>query len=216
MKAVLGITTDNAMKSRSLAVSYAASLLEHLRLAIRRDAEYPSRPNLHARLKAIENAARLLARELTNVPMLVLLRDGYEGIANEASLSPDLIDLARRAASVRERSPRKQGRGKLYPAEPTALEYCALIVSIAWHMAEGKCPGQRNREAHLLCEALWQSAGGAPHGGLGAHPGTFMAWRKHLVAAHKYRPPHEAGKMVVKLITEILDEPPLKATPAFC
>jgi len=224
VEAVLGATTDNAMKSGSLIVSYAASLRGHLALAIRREAEYPSRPKLHMRLKAIEDAARLLSRELTDVPMLVLLRDGYEGIENEVSLLPDLRDLASRAACVRARSPRTQGRGKLYPAEPTALEYCALIVSVAWHMVEGEWSGKRNPKAHLLCEALWQNAGGAPHGGIGARPGTFMVWRNHLVEARKYQqkyqqkyqPPHGAGKMVAELITEVMDEPPPKTTSAIC
>jgi hypothetical protein len=202
------------MKSVSLTVVYAASLLGHLKLAIRRDAEYPSRPNLHARLKAIEDATRLLARELTDVQMLVLLHDGYEGTENEVSLLPDLRDLANRAAGVRARRPRTQGRGKLYPNEPTALGYCALIVSVGWHMAEGKWPGQHNPKAHLLCEALWLNAGGAPHGGLGARPGTFTVWRKHLLDARQYRPPHGAGSMVVELIAEVMDEPPPKTPPA--
>jgi hypothetical protein len=213
--AVMGFT-GHTTKSGSLVVSYAASLRGHLALAIRREAEYPSRPKLRKRLKAIEEAARLLAREVTDVPMLVLLRDGYEGVEHEVSLLPDLMRLAKRAACVRARSPRRQGRGKLYPAEPTALEYCALIVSVAWHMAEGKWPGKDNPEAHLLCEALWLNAGGAPHSGLGARPGTFTAWRNHLFEARQYRPPHGAGKMVVVLIMEVVDEPPPKTMSAIC
>jgi hypothetical protein len=40
----------------------------------------------------------------------------------------------------------------------------------------------------------------APHGGFDA-PGTFATWRKHLVAAQQYCPPHNAGKLVALILT---------------
>ena len=195
-----------ALRQGSLAVGYASSLLEHLKLTIRREAQYPSRPEMHRRLTDIVDAARLLMRELTDVPMSVLLNDGYEGIESLVILAAELRDLVNRAATVRRRSPRKQGRGRLLPdphAGPDALGYCALIVSIAWYKEKSDWPGQRNAKAHMLCEALWLAAEGAPHGQLGARPGTLTAWREHLVAARKYRPPHAAGVLVAETMAEL-------------
>ena len=196
---------------QSQTVVCAASLSRHLAFAIRREAEYPSRPELHQRLAAIEDAANLLTRELTDPTISILLRDGYEGIENEISLGVDLRGVALRAAKARLRSPRTPGRGRLSPdagTGPDALGYCALIVSMAWYLDTGKWPGQRDAAAHIVCEALWLTSGGEAHGRLGAHPGTLTAWRKHLVAARRYRPPHPAGELVERMMTR----PPLPPT----
>src|SRR5258708_3413600 len=85
------------------------------------------------------------------------------------------------------------------PARSGARPPRGVIVSVAWHKDTGKWPGYGNPKAQLICELLWRKAGGAPahlpHGGFDA-PGTFATWRKHLVAARRYQPPHSAGVLV--------------------
>ena len=138
-------------------------LIEMLSFAIKRDATYPSRPELHERLEAIENAARLLMDELPDLQMHALLLDGDERIENENETYHGLRDIAARAAQVRARKPPKQGRGKLYPeaaSGPNLMDMCALMVGLMFERGCGRWPGKSNAEAHRLCEALWKAAGG--------------------------------------------------------
>jgi hypothetical protein len=173
-------------------------LAEGLTWAIEREADYPSRPELHKRLTQIEDAAR----SLTEPRMLALLSNG------DAQCEARLVGLASevtdRVADVRKRHPpKKQGQGKLYPAAacgPDAREQCALIASMVWHRNEGKWPGQHNPCAQRDCEMLWVAAGGEPHGGVAARSGALTAWRRHIKAAVRYRPPHATGKLIERIL----------------
>jgi hypothetical protein len=125
---------------------------------------------------------------------------------------PYVAELARAAVARWAQRPgkltgrsRRQGRGKFYPdptSGPDALEYCALIVSIAWHKDTGDWPGQRNRIAATFCELSWLAAGGLPHGV--SPDGALTAWRRHIVAARRYRPPHRAGALVERMLDNAL------------
>jgi hypothetical protein len=64
----------------------------------------------------------------------------------------------------------------------------------------GEWPGHWNSLAQLICEQLWRKAGGVPHGGLAARDGSLTAWRKYIVAARRYYPPHPAGKLVEHIL----------------
>jgi hypothetical protein len=172
-------------------------LIKTLSFVIKQDKIYPSRPKLHRRLEAIEKAARLLMDELSELRINALLRDGDERIENENELYHRLRDLAARAARVRARNPRTQGRGKLYPKAaigPNPMELCALMVGLAYCEGLGRWPGKRNAKAHQNCEALWKAAGGPRRLGWGkSGSATVAVWHHHLKAAQNYRPPHPAG-----------------------
>jgi hypothetical protein len=130
----------------------------------------------------------------------------------QAALSPlfrplNLSAVRQLAAAALARRPRRQGRGRFTPdptSGPDALEYCALIVSVAWHRETNDWPGQRNRMAAVICERLWRAAGDAPHGGIAARDGALTAWRRHLVAAQRYRTPHRAGALVERMLDDEL------------
>lgn len=196
-----------ALRRRPLTLAYAGLFIAHLAYTVGAEADYLSRPELHQKLGAIENAARLLVRELSDLRIFALLSDGNTRIEHALTgAARNARWLAGRAAGVRERSPPNQGRGRLYPspaAGPDALEYCALIVSMAWHKDAETWAGTRNVTAQAICEALWRKAGGPPHtahSGLSEAPAAFAAWRVHLIAARRYRPPHPAGKLVARIM----------------
>jgi hypothetical protein len=206
-----------AIRRRPLTMFYAVLLTKHLAFAIDREADYPSSPKLHERLETIEALSRrgrapaareCVRRELADLQIFALLSNGDASI--ERALSPllrpmNLPYIGRLAAKARARNPRKQGQHKFYPdpvSGPDALEYCALIVCMAWHKEAGQWPGKVNPIAQLVCELLWRKAGGAPHAlhcGFDA-PGAFATWREHLVAARHYRPPHRAGALVARIL----------------
>jgi len=204
-------------------------LIEMLSFAIKRDATYPSRPELHERLEAIENAARLLMDELRDLRITALLLDGDERIENENEMYHGLSDIAARAARVRALKPRKQGRGKFYPAAaigPSLMDTCALMVGLMFERGCGRWPGKSNAEAHRLCEALWKAAGGPRRLGSGdprspsptkerkaagswgkAGFATVEVWRRHLAAAREYRPPHPAGMHIQRILSPNIGRP---------
>jgi hypothetical protein len=158
-------------------------LLLILQHTIARDADYPRAPQLHERLKKIEHSAQLLIKELTDFRMNALLRGDKEQIEKETELLDGLQTIATLAASVRNRSPRKQGKGKLYPESasgPDALELCALMMGLVWEEETGKWPGKNNTTAQQTCEIFWKSAAGVGGGGAG-----ITRWRDHLKAARK-------------------------------
>jgi hypothetical protein len=163
-------------------------------------------------MTAIENAAHLLKRELIDLRISALLSDGdAERESWCLGMARDTQSLAQRIAQWRKRNPSKQGRGKLYPAVasgPNPLEHCALIVSLLWHENLKYWPGQRNELAWQLCERIWIVAGGDKHGGVAACDGALSAWRKHMVAAKKYRPPHPAGKFIDRMLKGPAPKPP--------
>lgn len=143
------------------------TLIPQLRYAIEREAAYPSRTELLRRLEAIEDAARLLMRELPNLQILYLLLDGDERIENEHEMFHGLRDMAARAERVRALNPRKQGSGKLYPEPatgPNLMEHCALIYAVVHHQAFGRWP-KNDANARRACEALWKAAGGPRRSG---------------------------------------------------
>jgi hypothetical protein len=187
------------------------TLLEGLAFDIWRETQYPSRPVLRRRLERIRDAGRpgrrpgareFLRRELAD-PRIAALLDV------ETPNPPK--GLRERVERVLARTPTR-GRGKLYPDVangPDALEHCALIVMMLWRRDTGRLPGQWRSAAHKLCEQLWQAAGGEPHGGPAAKDGSLGAWRRHLAAAKRYLPPHQAGKFVER----ILDPPPPPERP---
>jgi hypothetical protein len=186
-------------------------LIEMLSFAIKRDATYPLRPELHERLEAIENAARLLMDELRDLQITALLLDGDERIENENEMYHGLSDIAARAARVRALKPRKQGRGKFYPAAaigPSLMDTCALMVGLMFERGCGRWPGKSNAEAHRLCEALWKAAGGPRRLGWGkAGFATVEVWRRHLAAAREYRPPHPAGMHIQRILSPDIGRP---------
>jgi hypothetical protein len=204
-------------------------LIEILSFAIERNEIYPSRPELHKRLEAIENAARLLTHELPDPKIVALLLDGDERIENENEIYHGLCDLAARAARVRARTPRKQGRGKFYPKAaigPDRMDICALMVGLMFERGSGRWPGKGNAEAHRLCEALWKAAGGPRRLGSGeprspsptketkaagswgkSGSATVEVWRRHLAAARKYRPPHAAGMHIQRILSPDIGHP---------
>jgi hypothetical protein len=175
-------------------------LLKSLEYAIKRKAAYPLRPEIHKRLAKVEDAARLLEHELADPQILALLSNGDPRLENWLSdMARTARRLTSRVAEFRERHPQKQGRGKLYPeAGPDPLEICALMISMLWQQDNGRLPGKGNVKAHKFCEDLWLAAGGTPHAGLAARPGTLTAWCSHLLMARKYGPPHPAGEHVVR------------------
>jgi hypothetical protein len=176
-------------------------LCEMLSNAIQGEAAYPSRPELHRRLKAIEDAARLLMKELPDLKILSLLLDGDKHIENENEIYHGLKDMAARAARAREGNPRKQGRGKLYPEAPTwptPMELCALMIATIYHEQSGRWPPVSNAQVHLLCEALWRKAAGG--GRPTAWGDSASGWRNHLRAARRYRAPHHAGGHIEQVL----------------
>jgi hypothetical protein len=186
----------------------AAQMIENLAFTIGREADYPSNRELHERLETIEALSRRgrasaarerVLRELADPRIFGLLTNGDARIERTFSPRlhpPNLPYVGRLAAEARARVPRRQGRRKFYPAAgPASLEYCALIVSLAWQKDAGKRPGRANATAQLICELLWRTAGGRAHR---AHrgedaPDTFATWREHLVAARRYFPPPSGG-----------------------
>jgi hypothetical protein len=81
-------------------------LCEMLSNAIEGEAAYPSRPELHRRLKAIEDAARLLMKELPDRKILALLLNEDAGIENISRRRPSQAHRAPPASAARaERCP---------------------------------------------------------------------------------------------------------------
>jgi hypothetical protein len=200
----MGGTISISKADLATVLRYALSLTSHLAFTIRREAEDPSR-ELRRQLEKIAAVARpgrhptarqfFLRDALTDLRILALLGDDCQW---PWTMIDDIGGRARRAL---QRSPAR-GRGKLHPntaRAPNALEYCALIVSMSWHKATECWPGKANA-AHAICEVLWLAAGGSPkqHRTIAARPGTVTVWRKHLVAARRYRPPHPAGEVVAR------------------
>ena len=175
--------------------------IEALRFAIKKEADYPTRPELYGRLEAIENAARLLRKELPDLRMRQLLLDGDQTFLNQNETYHGLHDIAERAARVRAQNPPRQGLGKLYPKDargPSEPQLCALIVMIAWRRHTGEWP-ENNKAMQEACAALWRTAGGK-NTALGWADGGFesvIAWRTHMRMAAKFRPPqHPAGRII--------------------
>jgi hypothetical protein len=211
-----------ALQRRPLTIAYAGLLVNHLTFHIGRESKYPPRPELHQKLKALEAWARRgrrpLARqkviqELADPQIFGLLANGDPLIASALSKPPiNMRNVERWAAMARERHPPRRGQGKFYPdpvAGPDAREHCALIVSVALYKDTGKWPGHGNPTVQLICELLWRKAGGPAHlrhGGVDA-PGTFATWRKHLVVARRYQPPHTAGVFVANCLARLLEQP---------
>jgi hypothetical protein len=207
------------LRRRPLTIAYAVLLVDHLAFDIGREGKYPPRPELHQRLEGIEARARrgrrplarqMVMQELADPQIFALLANGNPRIERALSNPPiNLRNVERLAAAARERHPPRRGQGKFYPdplAGPDAREHCALIVSVAWHKDTGKWPGHGAPTVQLICELLWQGAGGAPHrlhDGFDA-PGTFATWDKHLVAARRYRQPHAAGVHVANSLARSL------------
>jgi hypothetical protein len=184
-----------------LAEAASPTLIPGLQYAIKREAAYPSRTELLRRLGAVEAAARLLMRELPDLQIRALLLDGDERIENENEMYHGLKDMAARAGRVRERKPRKQGRGKLYPdpaTGPNLMEHCALIYAVVHHHKFGRWP-KNDANARQACEALWKEAGGPQRAGWGT-PGSVAVWKRYLTAAQKYQPPHPAGKLFQRIL----------------
>lgn len=175
--------------------------IEALRFAIKKETDYPARPELYERLEAIENAARLLRKELPDLLMRQLLLDGDHTFLNQNETYHGLHDIAERARRVRTQNPPRQGRGKLYPENacgPSEPELCALIVMIAWRVHTCEWP-KNNATMHGACAALWRAAGGKditqwrPGGSFK----SFSAWHAHMRKAKKFRPPqHPAGLII--------------------
>ena len=195
-------------------------LRDMLRFSIEREPVYPSRPELHRRLGAIEDAARLLIKEMPDLHILALLLAGDEQIENENELFHGLRDMADRAALARK--PRKQGRGARYPETaigPSSMELCALMIAVAYYQAHRRWPGKNNGVAHQACEALWKFAGGPRRLGRGkprspslakettaagswgkSGSATVAVWRRYLKTTQNFRPPHNAGKIIQGII----------------
>ncbi len=176
-------------------------LIAGLSYAIERESTYPSRPDLFQRLRNLEKSARLLMVELADLQILALLLDGGRGIAHENEMYHALKDVAARTARVISR-PRKQGRGKLYPKSntgPNPMEHCALVAGALYRRGKGRWPGNKNPDAHQLCEALWKAAGGAQRAGWGKS-GSVVVWGHYLKAAKRYRAPHPAGQQIDRLV----------------
>lgn len=196
-------------------VAALGTLSDMLSNAIEGEATYPSRPELHRRLKAIEDAARLLKKELLDWKILGLLLDGDQRIENESEMYQGLAHIAARAARASAR-PRKQGRGKLYPKAPTwpsPMELCALIIDTIWHQHTGQWPPVNNGKVHQLCEALWRKAAG------GGRPTAWgdgvSGWRNHLRAAKLYRAPHQAGRRIQHVLAPEIRTRPVRVASAF-
>jgi len=189
-------------------VAALTMLSEILRSAIEGEAAYPRRPELHRRLKAIEDAAGLLMKELLDWKILGLLLDGDQRIENESETYRGLAHIAASAARANAR-PRKQGRGKFFPEAPTwpsPMELCALMIDTIWHQHSGQRPPVNNATAHQLCEALWRKAAGG--GRRAAWGDSASGWRNHLRAARLYRAPHQAGRRMEHVLKpEILCRP---------
>jgi hypothetical protein len=139
------------LRRRPLTMAYACLLADHLAFAIDREdkAGRWRRPL----------ARQMVTRELADPQIFALLADGDPRIERALSKHPvNLRDVERWAATARERHRPMRGQGKLYPdpvAGPDTREYCALIVSVAWHKDTGKWPGRGNPTALLICELLW-------------------------------------------------------------
>lgn len=201
------------------------TLIQMLSNAIEGEAAYPRRPDLRKRFNGIEDAARLLMKELKKHQIRDLLIDGDIQTENEYEMLHGLRDIADRAAKVRARNPRRPGRNRLYPKAltwPTPMELCALMVAIACHQVRGRWPGKNDAEVHKACEELWKAAGGSPRRGQGepreppapkqgrnskaeinwgrSGSATVVVWRNHLKAARNYRPPHQAGTQVLRIL----------------
>ena len=191
------------------------TLSEMLRSAIEGEAAYPRRPELHRRLKAIEDAARLLMKELLDWKILGLLLEGDQRIENEGEMYQGLAHIAARAARASAR-PRKQGRGKLYPQAPTwpsPMVLCALMIDTIWHQHSGQWPPVNNAKAHQLCEALWTNAAGG--GRRTAWGDSASGWRNHLRAAKLYRAPHQAGRRIEHVLAPEIRPRPVHVASGF-
>ncbi len=176
-----------------------------LAFAISREVEYPRRPEFRKRLGKIRDAAALLLGEMSDTRMNALLYGnetkwtGNGWTTCEVTLGYGCNDLLARVDSALANIPTRPGRDKHYADSsrgPDALEYCALIVATVWRAHAGKWPGNKNPHAFELCEALWTASGGEAHGGLASENGALTAWRRHLTASKKFRPPHAAGELV--------------------
>jgi hypothetical protein len=206
-----------------------------------RYAGYPPRSKLDERLKTIEaltkrvrskDARKRVMHEIADPIIFGLLANGDP--ENEVALSPlfwprklagkrlamlrplNLAAVGRLAAEARKRLAARRGRGKFYPAPgagPNEFEYCALIVSTAWHKEKGDWPGPRSQTAFIVCELLWCAAGGVPHDGFKYH-NEMSAWREHLRAVQHYRPPHRAGVRVKRMVDDAFDDALAALLPA--
>jgi hypothetical protein len=180
-----------------------AVCVSRLANAIVREAQYPSRPELHERIGRFEAAGKLLQDELTDPVFRALLSSGSEPIENENEGHAWLRHIVALATQVRVGAPRKQGKGKLYPldaAGPSAMALCALTACIVLELVTGEWPPTSNTTAHQFCEGLWIAAGGPRRAGWG-NPGSVVVWRDHARSARKYRPPHAAGTLIQRDIT---------------
>ena len=178
---------------------------ETLCWAIKNEINYPRRPELYKRLKAIEDAVRLLRREMADLVMSNLLLDGDPTFFNQNQTYHGLGDMAERAARICGRHPQRQGPEKLYPESatgPNAKELCALILMIAWRNHSGEWPKntQAMREA---CEALWRTSGGRTVARGWGKDGldSVAAWRANIRRARQYRAPHTAGRLIENFFT---------------
>jgi hypothetical protein len=169
-----------------------------LSYSIKQEAAYPSRPKLLRRLTKIEESAQLVMREMSDRQMRALLLNGDVWIKNEIEMYHGLCDIAARAASY-ARTPRKQGRGQLYPPAAIGLsskELCALIVSMMHHRLIGEWLAKGSAKSHRLCEDLWKAAGGTRRG----WSDSLGGWRNQLRTAERYRPPDVAGIHIQRIL----------------
>lgn len=162
--------------------------------AIRSQAKYPGRPSIRNRLAALAKAACLIEKELNDPVILsLLLGDDRRWADDENATMRGLSAIASLANRASKKVRTGQGKDKHWPrlgGLPT-MTLCALIVTMMWHEAQHRWPGQDNQKAQRACEGLWRIASGA------GRRQSVAVWRDHLRDARAYRDKPE-GKAILR------------------
>lgn len=172
--------------------------------AARDEKAAPTAVDARARLAAIARAASLLREELNNQHILGRLDCAEAEPMQSFGLVPMLATLEVRARLAAAAVPEQKGRGKpaVIPDGLGAKDLCALVVLLAWGVAQGNSPGVGNEDASLACEEYWQACGQSSLGKAGS------GWRRYLTAARSIVSAPQPGRqaMAMALLTNLFSD----------
>ena len=150
----------------------------------------PTRVQMVRRLRAIQEAAHFLRRELGESSTVEFLNAGGDqpmDVPAKFSLVIGEIQVrAERAAKlpslVDENGKPRAGRGPaMLGGAISAQAFCALFIAEAWRTVRGEYPADRNKDAAQAADLYWRQSGGKEQQGWGDDPLT--AWRHHFKVA---------------------------------
>jgi hypothetical protein len=131
----------------------------------------PTKAAMKKQLTAVEDAALLLARALSDASTREFLEIAGRTENTVALVNPlhDVAERAKRAAASPALSTQagktKAGRSRAMPPNAiSAKTYCAVLIAETWAYLHGRHPAPRNLQAAAAANAYWRASRGKATG----------------------------------------------------